>query len=944
MNLSPAGQGNGRVASSPEGIDCGTSCTQSYAGGVVVTLTATPASGSVFSGWSGDCSGTASTCQLTMDRVHDVTATFATSSQPQQTLQLIKAGASSGRVSSNPTGIDCGAQCTAQFDRGTALTLTATPDAGAVFAGWSGACSGTGSCQLTLGSDMQVTATFSNASASAPQGMTLSGDTHVHDDHSSDGSLPRQLSSDKLPGNVSVADQINQGELQGLDFMPLTDHRTYTQQYDPLWHSSKLILVPGEEANGSPHATVHGAIDSVVQQASPPGGASWVNLQQSIWNAHSQDANWDTAHPDDGEMNSDGSPNDNANAVGVDLVEVWNRASTPDTEIDYAENRWNLGYRFGVAGACDDHFRELWAFSGPGMPTTQIFAPRKTALGIVAGLRSGRTSVYSGFAGTPSVSLEGDFQNDGVFEAMQGDEVTVPAGTKGKLRVTVQNGFGTTVYLYQAPGRSAGAMQTFTPDAVATTSTYLVDVTAGPTPTWFRAEVRGPGEPAGLTDLTALNFEVLFNQLRAVASPIFVSPGLVSPTPAVPVPADQGTDDGAIGAIGARDQFAGFPDLARGTTYAHVVAEVHQNGASHIQYVRITAAGARSLPLDLAPASSDARFPHVAAAGSDVWVVWQDDRNGELPYRTSIYLRHSGDEGATWEPEVLVRSPASGRAEHPAIATDGNGRAMVAWQEIGEGTPFDVWAQLINVDSAPVNLSAANKTFAAASPLDTRSARYPASVWPTVAASTGGEFAVGWEDDREDEDPQWTGGYPYGKGTDPDDWQIYVTRRPAGVSGWLTPTSLGSHTQADRHPALAYAKDGTLVAAWDAKNLSSSGVNLSILSASFTAKSGWSAVTAVAQDAASGGEFPRLGTDASGNLVLARHDSRSADWRWRVLLTPRAADGTWGSATVIPGRGNNMWPVIASGALAFTSTRDALRLQRDHTQEVYIMVLPTLSP
>ncbi|MDB5975454.1 MAG: hypothetical protein JWR07_2214, partial [Nevskia sp.] len=212
-----------------------------------VTLTATPASGSVFAGWSGDCSGTDS-CQVFMDRIRNVTATFNLATQPQQTLQLIKAGGSSGRVSSSPTGIDCGAQCAAEFTRGSVVTLTATPDAGAVFSGWSGACTGTATCQVTLNADTQVTATFVNASAAAPQGMTLSGDTHVHDDHSSDGSLPRQLSGDKLPGNVSVADQINEGELQGLDFMPLTDHRTYTQQYDPLWRSSKLILVPGEEA------------------------------------------------------------------------------------------------------------------------------------------------------------------------------------------------------------------------------------------------------------------------------------------------------------------------------------------------------------------------------------------------------------------------------------------------------------------------------------------------------------------------------------------------------------------------------------------------------------------------------------------------------------------------------------------------------------------------
>jgi hypothetical protein len=81
---------------------------------------------------------------------------------------------------------------------------------------------------------------------------------HVHDDHSSDGSGPRQAGDQRGPGNVSVADQIGQGVQNGLDWMPLTDHRTYDQHYDPLWESADLLLIPGEEANGSPHANVLG--------------------------------------------------------------------------------------------------------------------------------------------------------------------------------------------------------------------------------------------------------------------------------------------------------------------------------------------------------------------------------------------------------------------------------------------------------------------------------------------------------------------------------------------------------------------------------------------------------------------------------------------------------------------------------------------------------------
>jgi Divergent InlB B-repeat domain len=59
LTVSRTGTGAGTVNSSPAGISCGTDCFQSYPSGSSVTLTATPAAGSIFSGWSGGgCSGT----------------------------------------------------------------------------------------------------------------------------------------------------------------------------------------------------------------------------------------------------------------------------------------------------------------------------------------------------------------------------------------------------------------------------------------------------------------------------------------------------------------------------------------------------------------------------------------------------------------------------------------------------------------------------------------------------------------------------------------------------------------------------------------------------------------------------------------------------------------------------------------------------------------------
>lgn len=71
------GSGAGTMAGS--GISCGSVCTNDYAPGTVVTLTATPAIGSIFAGWSGGgCSGTG-TCTVTMNASTSITATFNSS-------------------------------------------------------------------------------------------------------------------------------------------------------------------------------------------------------------------------------------------------------------------------------------------------------------------------------------------------------------------------------------------------------------------------------------------------------------------------------------------------------------------------------------------------------------------------------------------------------------------------------------------------------------------------------------------------------------------------------------------------------------------------------------------------------------------------------------------------------------------------------------------------
>ena len=76
LTVTKNGTGTGTVTSVPAGIDCGGTCGAPFDDGVDVTLTAVPAAGSVFVGWSGDAAGANGTVQVTMDADKACTATF----------------------------------------------------------------------------------------------------------------------------------------------------------------------------------------------------------------------------------------------------------------------------------------------------------------------------------------------------------------------------------------------------------------------------------------------------------------------------------------------------------------------------------------------------------------------------------------------------------------------------------------------------------------------------------------------------------------------------------------------------------------------------------------------------------------------------------------------------------------------------------------------------
>lgn len=167
LSVTKASTGTGIITSLPYGIDCGTTCnTQSalFDMGTVITLTAQADPYSTFTGWSGGgCSGTGD-CIVTLTADTTVIATFLA----QYDVVVQGSGNGSGTVSGN--GITCfvtdgvaGGDCRETILEGTPFTLTATPDPGSVFSGWSGGgCPATGLCELNLAGDTTITAAFTD--------------------------------------------------------------------------------------------------------------------------------------------------------------------------------------------------------------------------------------------------------------------------------------------------------------------------------------------------------------------------------------------------------------------------------------------------------------------------------------------------------------------------------------------------------------------------------------------------------------------------------------------------------------------------------------------------------------------------------------------------------------------------------------------------------------
>ncbi len=239
-------------------------------------------------------------------------------------------------------------------------------------------------------------------------GEWLAGDLHCHSLHSD--------------GDSSVADVLLRAEINGLDFLALTDHDSYmngepTHWHDPGFTSESLILLHGVEwttDRGHGNVWAAGPFDyAELWQAHKAADA-----QLAVDAAHRQGALFSINHPL--RLNWTYGIPDN-----IDCIETWNGPMRVNNNFLATHEFWDPalldGRRITAVGGSDTHhlFSFLAPFTDLGSPTTWVYANERTAEGVLEGIAEGRVTV-SFKAGAPRVELVADTDANGRIDAMMG--------------------------------------------------------------------------------------------------------------------------------------------------------------------------------------------------------------------------------------------------------------------------------------------------------------------------------------------------------------------------------------------------------------------------------------------------------------------------------------------------------------------------------------------
>jgi predicted metal-dependent phosphoesterase TrpH len=248
------------------------------------------------------------------------------------------------------------------------------------------------------------------AGGARPKGEWIAGDFHCHNVYIHDvwgGPDDDNTGYDEFyTHGHTPGEQIALAELRGLDFLAITDHNRVESIHAPDYRSDRLVLVPGYE-HSLPHSDHAGVFlpsrDVLPEIISADGGtAAWLG------EIHARGGMAVVNHPFYGNREAGDAiawDHDVADSLRFDAVEVWNsmwltRHDTvplyePDNHaaVGWWEQSFAPARRATALGGSDNHWKLLDGTAGVGQPTTWVYAPERSAAGVIAGVQAGRTSV-----------------------------------------------------------------------------------------------------------------------------------------------------------------------------------------------------------------------------------------------------------------------------------------------------------------------------------------------------------------------------------------------------------------------------------------------------------------------------------------------------------------------------------------------------------------------
>ena len=205
-----------------------------------------------------------------------------------------------------------------------------------------------------------------------------------------------------------------------------------------------------------------------------------------------------------------------------------------------------------------------------------------------------------------------------------------------------------------------------------------------------------------------------------------------------PARVDSATDTTALGS----DYIAGGPAVAVVGTDVYVLWRDNRNGASDI-YLRHSSDGGATFPapetrVDLgdAPGANASVAPVMAARGADVYVAWVDDRSGDS---FDIYFNRSANRGTTWGSAIaLDQDPLPHDSFDPQIVAPSSGELVVAWVDFRFGLS----------DILATRSTNGGVTFSAPDRLDTGTVPGSSNSAELSLSARDGVVAAAWADDR----------------------------------------------------------------------------------------------------------------------------------------------------------------------------------------------------